>query len=92
MQTFLNSPVLYSTTPPKPTAYPKMYKIALDPTRHFAHKITSAFLADSKPLLTRCDVGLPFDDLIINHTEYENQEGELHPDDLNLIREIVDKK
>jgi hypothetical protein len=55
------TPVLYETTPPTPTIYPKMYKIALDPTRHFSHKLTTAFLVDSKPLLTTCDVGLPFD-------------------------------
>lgn len=60
------TPVLYDTKPPKPTSYPKMYKIALDSNRHFVHKLTAAYIADSKPLLTRCDVGLPFDDLIIN--------------------------
>lgn len=80
------TPVLYDTTPPKPTSYPKMYKIALDPTRHFTHKITPAFIADSKALLTRCDVGLPFDEIIVNYNEYENQEGDLDPEDLMLIK------
>jgi hypothetical protein len=46
-------------------------------------------MADSKPLLTRCDVGLPIEDLIVNFSEYENQEGELDPEDLALVREIV---
>jgi len=53
-------PVLYETTPPKPTAHAKQYKITGEPTRHFTHKIMPSFIADSKPLLTRCDVGLPF--------------------------------
>ncbi len=60
--------IMYETTPPKPTAHAKMFKISLDPNRHFCHKISTAFLVDSKPLLTRCDIGLPFDDLIINYS------------------------
>lgn len=64
------NPVLYETTPPKPTAHTKQYRIALDPSRHFTHKISAAFIADSKPLLTRCDVGLPLEDLIVNCSEY----------------------
>jgi hypothetical protein len=53
------NPVLYDITPPKPTAHTKQYRIVLDPNRHFTHKITPVFIADSKPLLSRCDVGLP---------------------------------
>ena len=67
------SPIMYDLTPPKPTSYPKIYKIISDPTRHFTHRLTPAILGDSKPLLTRCDVGLPFDELILNINEYENQ-------------------
>ena len=63
-------PVLYETTPPKPTAHAKQFRITLDPARHFTHKIMPSFIADSKPLLTRCDVGLPFEELIINFNEY----------------------
>lgn len=59
--------IAYETTPPKPTSYAKMYKIGLDPNRHFQHKLSTQFLVDSKPLLTRCDLGLPFDELIINY-------------------------
>lgn len=80
------NPVLYETTPPKPTSHAKLYRIALDPNRHTSHKINPAFLVDSKPLLTRCDVGLPFDELIVNYSEYENQEGELDPEDLMLVQ------
>lgn len=89
---FLMNPILYETTPPVPTSHPKLYRIALDPNRHTSHKLTPAFLADSKPILTRCDVGLPLDELIVNYAEYENQEGELDPEDLMLVHEIVDKK
>lgn len=60
-------PVMYETTPPKPTSYPKMYKIVLDQTRYYNHRLTTAFISESKPLLTRCDVGLSFDDLIVNY-------------------------
>jgi hypothetical protein len=85
-------PIIYDCLPPKPIAYPKLCRIPTDTNSHFTHKLTPAFLTDSKPLLTRCDVGLPFDELIVNIIDYENQEGELHPDDFLLIQEEIGKK
>lgn len=54
-------PIIYDTTPPEPVPYPKTFKISLDPTRHYSHKISPAFLNATKPLLTRCDLGLPIE-------------------------------
>lgn len=62
------SPIMYDTLPPKPTSHLKLFKISLDPNRHVTHKITPSFIADSKPLLTRCDVGVPVEDLIVNYS------------------------
>ena len=78
---FLLSPPLYDLTPPPPTAYPKAYRIALDPTRHYTHKVLPSFLASSKPLLTHADIGLPVEEMVLYSAHYQNDEGELHPDD-----------
>lgn len=84
-------PLLYETTPPKPTSHSKLFRINLDPERHCKYSISPAFIADSKPLLTRCDVGLPFEELIVNYSQYENHEGELDPEDLMLVHEVIKK-
>lgn len=85
---FLLSPPIYEVTPPAPTAYAKSYRIALDPARHYSHKILPSFIASSKPLLTTCDIGLPIEELVLYGKDYENQEGELDPEDEILVREI----
>lgn len=59
IETFMMEPVIYETAPPEPLPFPKTFKISLDPTRHYAHRITPAFLNATKPLLTSCDLGLP---------------------------------
>ena len=59
IETFMMEPIIYETIPPEPTPHPKTFKISLSPARHYAHRITPSFLNASKPLLTRCDVGLP---------------------------------
>lgn len=64
------NPIMYDTLPPKPTSHMKLFKVPLDPNRHISHRITPSFIADSKPLLTRCDVGVPIEDLIVNYNEY----------------------
>jgi hypothetical protein len=63
---------MYDMTPPPPLPFPKLYHYALEPSRHYQHKFSSAFLNSLKPLTIGCDVGLPVDELILYSKEYNN--------------------
>ena len=63
---------MYDLTPPPPLPFPKLYYYSLDPTRHYHHRFTAAYVANTKPLLIGSDLGLPVDELILFSKEYNS--------------------
>lgn len=66
---------MYDMTPPPPVPYPKLYHYSLDPARHYTHRLLPSFLINSKPLLIPCDIGLPLEELILFHKQYNQSES-----------------
>jgi hypothetical protein len=47
--------------------------------------LSSLFMSELKPLLVAADLGLGVDELVIRSAEYNQQGGELHPDDQRIL-------
>ena len=73
----LNQP-MYDMTPPAPLPFPKQFYYSLDPTRHYHHRFSPAFIAHTKPLLVPNDLGLPVDHLLLFAKHY-NQQSQVLP-------------
>jgi hypothetical protein len=74
IDTFLLNQPMYDLTPPPPLPFPKLYYYSLDPTRHYHHRFTAAYMSNTKPLLIGSDLGLPVDELILFSKEYNSTE------------------